>query len=126
VNGIPEPRAVEIGVAVEGGVRVISVRGEVDLSTSPDFRKALLDAIASAGTPVAVDLRAVKYMDSSGVATLIEGLQASRKRKVRFSLLAPSKQVRNVLALTRLDAVFDIREPAAPPAGDRPPSGSRG
>jgi anti-sigma B factor antagonist len=126
VKMFPEGKAMAIETAIEDGVRVISIRGEVDLSTSPELRKVLLQAVEAAEGKVTVDLRAVRYMDSSGVATLIEGLQASRRRKARFTLLAPSKQVRNVLALTRLDAVFEIREAPAPPPAAGPAPGSRG
>jgi len=105
------------------GMRIIAPRGEVDLSTAPELRRILLEAIAGAGGPVGVDLGGVRYMDSSGVAVLIEGLQASRRRRLRYVLLAPSKQVRNVLSLTRLDGVFEIADsPGDDPAG----SGSAG
>jgi len=103
-------RSVEIAVGEKDGAWVIAVKGEVDLSTSPDLRSALLKTIAGTASTVAVDLRSVSYMDSSGVATLIEGLQACHRKKGKLVVLAPSKQVRNVLELTRLDSVFEIRE----------------
>ena len=95
---------------VQDGTVVIAVEGEVDLNTSPGLRTALLKAAAKAKGPLAVDLRGVRYMDSSGVATLIEGLKSVRDRGGRFVLLAPSGPVMKVLQLSRLDMVFEICE----------------
>lgn len=89
------------------GVRVVRVRGEVDLSWSQRLRKTILDALASA-RPVAVDLSAVTYIDSSGIAALVEGFQNARGKGQRFSLVAVSKPVHAVLELARLDRVFPI------------------
>jgi anti-sigma B factor antagonist len=84
--------------------------GEVDLSSSPDLRKALLAAAKEDCKTIAVNLAGVEYMDSSGVAVLIEGLKASQEESKAFTLVAPSRQVTKVLQLSRLDSVFDIRE----------------
>jgi anti-sigma B factor antagonist len=89
------------------GIRLVRVRGEVDLSWSQRLRKAVLDALAS-GRPVAVDLSQVTYIDSSGIAALVEGFQNSRGKSQRFSLVAVSKPVHAVLELARLDRVFPI------------------
>ena len=86
------------------------MKGDVDLYTSPELRSALMKAIPKAAGTVGVDLSDVTYMDSSGVATLIEGLRAAGAKKVPFVLVAPSKSVMNVLQLARLGTVFEIRE----------------
>jgi anti-sigma B factor antagonist len=99
-----------IDVGEKDGVRVVTVRGEIDLASSPLLRTALLRTIAGSSGSVAVDLRDVKYMDSSGVATLVEGLRACSRKKIKLLLIAVSKPVRNVLQLTRLDSVFELRE----------------
>lgn len=89
------------------GFRLVRVRGEVDLSWSQRLRKAILDALGS-GRPVAVDLSAVSYIDSSGIAALVEGFQNARGKGQRFSLVAVSQPVHAVLELARLDRVFPI------------------
>lgn len=89
------------------GWRVVKVSGEVDLSWSQQLRKAILDALASA-QPVGVDLAAVSYIDSSGIAALVEGFQQARQKGQRFALLASSKAVVAVLELSRLDRVFPM------------------
>ncbi|MCU0757206.1 MAG: STAS domain-containing protein [Xanthomonadales bacterium] len=91
----------------ELGFRVVSVGGEVDLSWSPKLRKAILDALASK-QPVAVNLSQVSYIDSSGIAALVEGFQQARGKNQRFALIAISSAVRAVLELARLDRVFPI------------------
>jgi anti-sigma B factor antagonist len=95
------------GVASEMGEGYVLVRlsGEVDLSWSQAVRRAVLDAL-DAGPAVAVDLSAVSYIDSSGIAALVEGFQNARARGQRFALVAVSDAVRAVLELARLDRVF--------------------
>lgn len=100
----------EVSHGAEGGGYVVKAHGEVDLSTSPQLRDAILKAVASSGGAVGVDLSAVEYMDSSGVATLVEGLKATKGKGRDFALLAPAQPVMKVLQLARLETVFDIRE----------------
>ena len=88
---------------------VVVVQGEVDLYTSPQLRSAILKAVPAAAGGVAVDLSEVSYIDSSGVATLVEGLRSARKHGKTFTLVAPSPAVLQVLELTRLDQVFELR-----------------
>ena len=89
------------------GLKLVRVRGEVDLSWSQRLRKTILDALASA-RPVAVDLSQVSYIDSSGIAALVEGFQNARGKGQRFSLVSVSRPVIAVLELARLDRVFPI------------------
>lgn len=96
----------------ENGLSVVRLAGEVDLSWSQDVRRAVLAAV-NAGGPVAVDLAAVDYIDSSGIAALVEGFQRSRGKGGSFVLRAPSQAVNSVLKLARLDRVFEIEGDAS-------------
>lgn len=87
--------------------RIVRLCGDVDLHTSPLARQAILDCL-HAGNAVLVDLSEVSYMDSSGVASLVEGYQLARKSQVEFGLAAASTPVLNVLRLARLDRVFPL------------------
>lgn len=89
------------------GGRCVRISGEVDLSWSQKVRKAILDAL-SGGKPVAVDLSAVAYIDSSGIAALVEGFQQARGKQQKFALVAVSPAVLAVLELARLDRVFPL------------------
>lgn len=102
----------EVTLSESGPFRVIALRGEVDLHTSPRARRAILDSLAG-GSPVLVDLAKVLYMDSSGVASLVEGFQEARKRKLEFGLAAVSGPAMSVLKLARLDKVFAIHASVA-------------
>ena len=89
-----------------GGYVLVRVSGEVDLSWSQQVRDAILAALGRGD--VGVELSQVGYIDSSGIAALVEGLQQSRQRGLRFALVAVSDAVRAVLELARLDRVFAL------------------
>lgn len=90
------------------GTMHLTVHGDVDLYTSPDLRSAILKSVTKKKHHVRVNLASVTYMDSSGVATLIEGLKEASTRKLVFALIAPSEPVMKVLQLSRLDNVFTV------------------
>ncbi|MDX1571082.1 MAG: STAS domain-containing protein [Xanthomonadales bacterium] len=92
---------------LEDGVEVVSLSGEVDLSWSSEVRREILDALDD-DHPVLVELSGVSYIDSSGIAALVEGYQVARSRDLRFGLVAISDAVKAVLELARLDQVFPI------------------
>jgi len=99
-----------------GGETAIKVGGEVDLYTSPDLRNAIGKALGKGTGPVRVALEEVSYMDSSGVATLVEALRSSDRAGIEFILENPSKAVMKVLQLSRLDSVFTIHGSSGTPA----------
>jgi anti-sigma B factor antagonist len=97
-----------IRVVEDNGAITLYLDGEVDLETSPSLRRELLAQLQH-GKPVLVDLAEVSYMDSSGVACLVEAFQRARDRKLEFALVRVSAPVLKVLQLARLDRVFSIR-----------------
>ena len=92
----------------QGDWAVVRLGGEVDLSWSQQARKAVLDALAKS-QKVAVHLAAVSYIDSSGIAALVEGFQNARSMGQSFVLTEVSDPVLAVLRLARLDKVFTIK-----------------
>ena len=92
---------------VDSNFVVVELDGEVDLSCSPDARKQILDCLDNAHN-LLVDLSRVTYIDSSGVASLVEGYQTAKKKKLKFGLISVSSAAMNVLQLARLDKVFPI------------------
>ncbi len=91
-------------------IGVISIEGEVDMFTSPNLRDKLLPLFKKDVKGIIVDLSQVSFMDSSGIATLVEGLQWSKKNGREFVLTQLGTNVKNALALTKLDNVFNIQE----------------
>ena len=90
---------------------IFDVTGDIDLANSPEIRKALLREIRETRTPkVVMNLTQVRYIDSSGVASLVEGLKASRDAGSRFILFGLSPAAREVLQLSRLLKIFEVYE----------------
>ena len=89
----------------QGDVLLVRVRGEVDLSWSQQIRRTILDALLKSAS-VGVELSEVSYIDSSGIAALVEGFQTARGKGQKFALVAASPSVKAVLQLARLDRVF--------------------
>lgn len=99
----------QISIRRIDNVTILDLSGDIDLSSSPEVRKALLRELRENRIPrVAVNLREVRYIDSSGVASLVEGLKASRDLGARFMLFGLGTIVREVLQLSRLVRVFEI------------------
>lgn len=90
---------------------IFDLSGEIDFANSPEVRQSVLREIREAHTPrLVLNLSQVRYIDSSGVASLIEGLKASRDLGSRFILIGLSTSAREVLQLSRLLKVFEIYE----------------
>src|SRR4051794_4829625 len=89
------------------GTLIVDVVGHIDLGTSPVLRKRLLDALKITDR-LAANLVAVSYIDSSGIASLLEILKEARNGKKQFVLFGLTPAVREVLQLTRLTGVFEI------------------
>lgn len=82
--------------------------GDVDLSGSPTLRMELRKAQTSKPGRLVIDLAGVPYMDSSGVATLVEAMQVARKNNTKLVLCALQDKVRSIFEIARLDTVFTI------------------
>jgi len=94
-----------------GSYSMISLHGEIDLGCSPEARQVILDQLES-GQHVLVEMASVSYIDSSGVASLVEGLRLARTRGLEFALVAVSAPALQVLELARLQKVFAIHPTA--------------
>jgi anti-sigma B factor antagonist len=99
-------------VREEQETMIVSFRGEVDLEHSPKAREVLLDCVAKKQA-VLVDLSEVSYIDSSGVASLVEAFQNSKKAGSTFALVSVNPAALRVLELARLDKVFTIHDTVA-------------
>jgi anti-sigma B factor antagonist len=94
-----------------GDATIVDVVGQIDLHSSPDLRKVLLEALREKSAPrVVVNLERVDYMDSSGVAALVEGLKTSMGLNTRFVLCRLGPAVKEMLKLTQLLSVFQVCE----------------
>jgi anti-sigma B factor antagonist len=92
---------------------IFDIVGDIDLANSPQIRKAVLHEIREERTPkVVMNLTKVRYIDSSGVASLVEGLKASRDAGSRFILFGLSPSAREVLQLSRLLKMSEVYDNA--------------
>lgn len=115
-----------IGTRQEGEATILALSGDITLYNTPEVRKSILSLLKEKRVPtLLVDMRAVRYIDSSGVASLVEGLKASRDMGSRFALYGLTKTAREVLELTRLMRVFEVYETEQQAIAGRE-NGSRG
>jgi anti-sigma B factor antagonist len=97
----------EYEITEREGTVIVGFSGDVDLQSSPEARKILLECVARK-MPVLVDLSKVDYIDSSGIASLVEALQTARKGGGNLFIVSASEAALKVLELARLDKVFTI------------------
>lgn len=107
-----------ISIRQSGAARIVDLEGDVDLGTSPKLRRALFDLLGR--TPkLALNMQALKYIDSSGIATLIEVFKAAQGLKKELVLFGLSPAVQDVFHLTHVNRIFrivDTEEQALAPA----------
>ena len=90
------------------GVVQVTVEGVVNIHTSPELRGILKPLFVESSKEIHVSLADVLFMDSSGIATLVEGLQWAKQSGGRFVLHDLKDTVRDVFALAKLDTIFEI------------------
>jgi anti-sigma B factor antagonist len=98
---------VKISIRDVGDAKVVEVEGDVDLGTSPVFRRTLFETLPLAAK-LALNLEAIKYIDSSGIATLLEVLKDSQRLKKEFVLFGLSPAVQEVFRLTHVVRIFRV------------------
>lgn len=99
---------IEVKLTTVDDVTIVAPRGEIDLSCAPALRNHIGIAQARKPRKLIIDLTGVPYMDSSGVATLLEAMQACRRAGGKFILCSLQDRVRSIIEITRLDTVFTI------------------
>jgi anti-sigma B factor antagonist len=102
----------EIETQDMGNGSLVRVSGEVDMSNSPTVRDSLMGLVKDKVPAIVVDLGAVSYMDSSGIATLVEGLQETTSYGGKFRIAGLTDKVKQVFELARLTDVFEIYDDA--------------
>ncbi len=100
--------AFRVTVNNTGSAVVVLPSGEIDLNASPVLRQELKRVQTARPERLIVDLSGVPYMDSSGVATLVEAMQIARKNSTRLVLCGMQDKVRSIFEIARLDTVFTI------------------
>lgn len=86
---------------------ILVLSGEIDLHHSPALRDLILASLND-GNPLLIGMQQVSYIDSSGIASLVEGFQTAKRTNLDYGLLGISDAVQQVLAITRLDGIFPL------------------
>ena len=92
------------------GINTYEIKGDIDINSSPDIREAFEKGVKNKMMKIIVNLNSVSYVDSSGLATLVEMLKKTRVYggKLRISNLAP--KVKSLFEITKLEKLFEIFE----------------
>ena len=103
----PEPFSLH--VTEHDGRTVIAAQGELDLATAPQLEEAVLTPLLH-GRHAVIDLRALEFMDSSGVRVIVAAHHAAHEHGGRFSLVRmdPGSPIQRVLEISGLDSVLDV------------------
>jgi len=104
---IDMPKRAETGPGSQPS-NVLALDGEIDLHISPRIAEDLNAMIARKPDPLIVDLTQVSYVDSSGIAVLIQAMQKVEKYGGKFALAGMQESVRSIFEIARLDQVFRI------------------
>ena len=88
--------------------KVIPLEGEIDLHISPRITTTLNAALKAKPGNLVIDMGNVSYIDSSGLAVLIEAMQKVEKYGGKFALAGLQENVKPIFEIARLDQVFQI------------------
>ena len=91
----------------DGGY-VISLAGEVDLYTAPEFKQQLLEVIGQGGKQVIVDFSNTTFIDSTTLGVLVGGVKRLRTNDGQLSLVCSDRNITKIFEITGLDRVFTI------------------
>jgi anti-sigma B factor antagonist len=87
---------------------VISLAGEVDLYTAPEFKQQLLEVISKGGKSVVVDFSDTTFIDSTTLGVLVGGVKRLRGQDGQLSLVCSDRNITKIFEITGLDRVFEI------------------
>ena len=87
---------------------VISLAGEVDLYTAPEFKQQLLEVIGQGAKHVVVDFSDTTFIDSTTLGVLVGGVKRLRTNEGQLSLVCSDRNITKIFEITGLDRVFTI------------------
>lgn len=94
--------------ATAPGEQIVPLDGEIDLHVSPRIAATLSAAVKDKPRKLVVDMSKVTYIDSSGLAVLIEAMQNVERYGGKFALAGLQDKVRPIFEIARLDQIFRI------------------
>ena len=91
------------------GIEFVAVEGEIDIATSPRLISVLNDAVARSEYPIVVDLTKVGFMDSTGLALLLNAHRRVVRRGNGFSVICPPGPLQRVFEVTDMVETLQVR-----------------
>lgn len=98
----------EVKIIDQKGKNILHISGEVDMYSSHTLRDKLMSLVKKKVPIIFVDLKDVIYMDSSGIATFVEGLKCLKKYGGRIKFYNVPRRIMDIFKFSRLDSVFEI------------------
>lgn len=95
---------------LENGVRIVYLRGELDLSVAPDFRQVMEPLALNNETDLVINLKELKYIDSTGIGILLSILKARQGMNAGFFVSEVPDQIRKLFEMTGIAKFFAEQE----------------
>ena len=97
-----------VRVETKGDITICYLDGEININSSPDIKKSIDKLIAKKAPKIIVNLSKVSYVDSSGLATLVEILKNMRVYGGRLRLTNMAPKIKSLFEITKLEKLFEI------------------
>ena len=107
------PGDVVQGIRRQDNAVIVELAGEVDLHRATELRTSLLTVVQEKPAVMIVSMAGVGFMDSSGLATLVEALQLTRRYGGQLKLVGIQRRVRSIFEIARLDTIFQLYDTEA-------------
>ena len=99
----------ELGEERSGdGAHIIRVRGEIHVSTAPEFAQRFATVVEGGNTAIVLDMSGVEFIDSTGLSVLLNGLRLVTQAHGRMAIVCTNPTVLRLFQITSLDDTFDI------------------
>jgi len=100
----------ETTAEIVGEARVVTVRGELDIATSPQVRDLLSHVATDRARPLVIDLAECEFIDSTGLAALLHGAKPAQNGQSHVAIVSAEGDVRRMLELTAIDKTIPVFE----------------
>ena len=98
----------QISKTKEQDIVICNIKGDIDINSSPDIRKSFTELTESQQKKIVIDLKEVSYIDSSGLATLVEVLKRVKSYGGKLKLSNLADKVKGLFEITKLEKIFEI------------------
>ncbi len=90
------------------GKKIIAITGDIDMYSSPELRDEIMGHIGKKAAALYIDLKSVTYIDSSGIATFVEGLKCMKLYGGKLRFCGMPDSILEIFRFSKLDRVFEI------------------